>query len=81
MAQSSGSKTDFLKEWALTWLLVIFPVAVPSRPLTPEKFSVPHICARFGPGGYLIKVLPNLPSEGQPTLVEICSMEVSEKQE
>ncbi|XP_060107715.1 protein transport protein Sec16A [Heteronotia binoei] len=49
---------------------------VPSRPLTPEKFSVPHICARFGPGGYLIKVLPNLPSEGQPALVEICSMEV-----
>ncbi|XP_015269706.1 PREDICTED: protein transport protein Sec16A isoform X2 [Gekko japonicus] len=56
----------------------VWPAAeqVPSRPLTPEKFSVPHICARFGPGGYLIKVLPNLPSEGQPTLVEICSMEV-----
>jgi len=37
---------------------------------------VPHICARFGPGGFLIKVLPNLPSEGQPALVEIHSMEV-----
>uniref|UniRef100_A0A803SKK4 Protein transport protein sec16 n=1 Tax=Anolis carolinensis TaxID=28377 RepID=A0A803SKK4_ANOCA len=49
---------------------------VPSRPLTPEKFSVPHICARFGPGGYLIKALPNLPSEGQPALVEIHSMEM-----
>ncbi|XP_054854220.1 protein transport protein Sec16A isoform X2 [Eublepharis macularius] len=48
----------------------------PSRPLTPEKFSVPHMCARFGPGGYLIKVLPNLPSEGQPALVEISSMEM-----
>uniref|UniRef100_A0A7M4FWJ9 Protein transport protein sec16 n=1 Tax=Crocodylus porosus TaxID=8502 RepID=A0A7M4FWJ9_CROPO len=48
---------------------------VPSRPLTPEKFSVPHTCARFGPGGHLIKVLPNLPSEGQPALVEIHSME------
>ncbi|XP_064026928.1 protein transport protein Sec16A isoform X2 [Pogoniulus pusillus] len=47
----------------------------PLRPSTPEKFSVPHICARFGPGGYLIKVLPNLPSEGQPALVEIHSME------
>ncbi|XP_062446645.1 protein transport protein Sec16A isoform X5 [Rhea pennata] len=48
---------------------------VPLRPSTPEKFSVPHICARFGPGGYLIKVLPNLPSEGQPALVEVHSME------
>uniref|UniRef100_A0A674KDM8 Protein transport protein sec16 n=1 Tax=Terrapene triunguis TaxID=2587831 RepID=A0A674KDM8_9SAUR len=48
---------------------------VPSRPSTPEKFLVPHICARFGPGGHLTKVLPNLPSEGQPALVEIHSME------
>ncbi|XP_048669273.1 protein transport protein Sec16A isoform X6 [Marmota marmota marmota] len=48
---------------------------VPSRPTSPEKFSVPHICARFGPGGQLIKVIPNLPSEGQPALVEIHSME------
>lgn len=37
---------------------------------------MPHICARFGPGGQLIKVIPNLPSEGQPALVEIHSMEV-----
>ncbi|XP_039220092.1 protein transport protein Sec16A isoform X2 [Crotalus tigris] len=48
----------------------------PSRPLTPEKFSVPHVCAKFGPGGQLIKVLPNLPSEGQPALVEIHSLEM-----
>uniref|UniRef100_A0A669QQ33 Protein transport protein sec16 n=1 Tax=Phasianus colchicus TaxID=9054 RepID=A0A669QQ33_PHACC len=48
---------------------------VPLRPSTPEKFSVPHLCARFGPGGFLIKVLPNLPSEGQPALVEMHSME------
>lgn len=48
----------------------------PSRPTSPEKFSVPHVCARFGPGGQLIKVIPNLPSEGQPALVEIHSMEV-----
>ncbi|XP_066569129.1 protein transport protein Sec16A isoform X2 [Amia ocellicauda] len=47
----------------------------PPRPVTPEKYSVPHMCARFGPGGQLIKVLPNLPSEGQPALVEIHSME------
>jgi len=52
---------------------------VPLRPSTPEKFSVPHLCARFGPGGFLIKVLPNLPSEGQPALVEIHSMEVTFK--
>ncbi|KAM5328059.1 protein transport protein Sec16A isoform 3-T6 [Glossophaga mutica] len=47
----------------------------PSRPTSPEKFSVPHVCARFGPGGQLIKVVPNLPSEGQPALVEVHSME------
>lgn len=54
----------------------LLPTSAPLRPSTPEKFSVPHICARFGPGGFLIKVLPNLPSEGQPALVEIHSMEV-----
>ncbi|KAJ8339052.1 hypothetical protein SKAU_G00358380 [Synaphobranchus kaupii] len=48
---------------------------VPPRPMTPEKYSVPHRCARFGPGGQLIQVLPNLPSAGQPALVEIHSME------
>ncbi|XP_066222800.1 protein transport protein Sec16A isoform X6 [Saccopteryx leptura] len=47
----------------------------PSRPTSPEKFSVPHVCARFGPGGQLIKVIPNLPSEGQPALVEVHGME------
>lgn len=60
------------------YLFCLQPVlsSVPPRPVTPEKFTVPHICARFGPGGQLIKVLPNLPSEGQPALVEIHSMEV-----
>ncbi|XP_076425324.1 protein transport protein Sec16A isoform X12 [Peromyscus maniculatus bairdii] len=47
----------------------------PSRPTSPEKFTVPHVCARFGPGGQLLKVIPNLPSEGQPALVEIHSLE------
>uniref|UniRef100_A0A8B9VZ59 Protein transport protein sec16 n=1 Tax=Anas zonorhyncha TaxID=75864 RepID=A0A8B9VZ59_9AVES len=56
-------------------LLSFLPTSAPLRPSTPEKFSVPHLCARFGPGGFLIKVLPNLPSEGQPALVEIHSME------
>uniref|UniRef100_A0A8C4U6D4 Protein transport protein sec16 n=1 Tax=Falco tinnunculus TaxID=100819 RepID=A0A8C4U6D4_FALTI len=62
--------------YAGTFLTLAFlPISAPLRPSTPEKFSVPHICARFGPGGFLIKVLPNLPSEGQPALVEIHSME------
>uniref|UniRef100_A0A671XJ51 Protein transport protein sec16 n=1 Tax=Sparus aurata TaxID=8175 RepID=A0A671XJ51_SPAAU len=47
----------------------------PPRPATPEKFSIPHRCARFGPGGHLVQVLPNLPSAGQPALVDIHSME------
>ncbi|XP_026645352.1 protein transport protein Sec16A isoform X3 [Microtus ochrogaster] len=48
---------------------------VSSRPTSPEKFTVPHVCARFCPGGQLLKVIPNLPSEGQPALVEIHSLE------
>lgn len=54
---------------------VILPIA-PPRPVTPEKFTLPHRCARFGPGGHLIQVLPNLPSAGQPALVDIHNMEV-----
>uniref|UniRef100_A0A8C8GEG2 Protein transport protein sec16 n=1 Tax=Oncorhynchus tshawytscha TaxID=74940 RepID=A0A8C8GEG2_ONCTS len=49
--------------------------SAPPRPVTPEKYSVSHRCARFGPGGQLIQVLPNLPSAGQPALVEIHNME------
>lgn len=48
----------------------------PPRPATPEKFTMPHRCARFGPGGHLVQVLPNLPSAGQPALIDIHSMEV-----
>ncbi|XP_072908416.1 protein transport protein Sec16A isoform X7 [Hemitrygon akajei] len=48
---------------------------IPPRPVTPEKYTVPHLCVRFGPGGQLLKVLGNLPSEGQPALVEIHSLE------
>ncbi|XP_070706135.1 protein transport protein Sec16A isoform X2 [Pempheris klunzingeri] len=47
----------------------------PPRPATPEKFTIPHRCARFGPGGHLVQVLPNLPSAGQPALVDIYNME------
>ncbi|XP_035847288.1 protein transport protein Sec16A isoform X4 [Sander lucioperca] len=55
-----------------TW---ITPDQPPPRPATPEKFTVPHRCARFGPCGHLIQVLPNLPSAGQPALVDIHNME------
>ncbi|XP_059213835.1 protein transport protein Sec16A isoform X2 [Centropristis striata] len=55
-----------------TW---ITPEQPPPRPATPEKFSMPHRCARFGPGGHLVQVLPNLPSAGQPALVDIYNME------
>ncbi|XP_066501551.1 protein transport protein Sec16A isoform X2 [Hoplias malabaricus] len=51
------------------------PEQPPPRPLTPEKYSVPHCCARFGPAGQLILVQPNLPSAGQPALVELHGME------
>lgn len=54
---------------------LIFPLA-PPRPATPEKFTIPHRCARFGPGGHLVQVLPNLPSAGQPALVDIHNLEV-----
>ncbi|XP_026152799.1 protein transport protein Sec16A isoform X3 [Mastacembelus armatus] len=55
-----------------TWVASEQP---PPRPATPEKFTIPHRCARFGPGGHLVQVLPNLPSAGQPALVDIHSME------
>ncbi|KAM8827937.1 protein transport protein Sec16A isoform 1-T2 [Spinachia spinachia] len=55
-----------------TW---IAPDQPPPRPATPEKFTMPHRCARFGPGGHLVQVLPNLPSAGQPALVDIHNLE------
>ncbi|XP_053195639.1 protein transport protein Sec16A [Scomber japonicus] len=51
------------------------PEQPPPRPATPEKFTIPHRCARFGPGGHLVQVLPNLPSAGQPALVDIHNLE------
>lgn len=60
-----------------SFFTLFFLFSAPPRPLTPEKYSVPHRCARFGPAGQLILVQPNLPSAGQPTLVEIHNMEVT----
>ncbi|XP_061887163.1 protein transport protein Sec16A isoform X1 [Entelurus aequoreus] len=62
----SGYKADS------TWVATEQP---PPRPVTPEKFTMPHRCARFGPGGHLVQVLPNLPSAGQPALVDIHNLE------
>lgn len=56
-----------------------------AEPKAPMKFYVPHVPVSFGPGGQLVCVCPNLPSDGQTALVELHSMEVilndSEEQE
>lgn len=51
-------------------MLCLFVETAPSR-MTPVKHSIPHACVRFGPGGQLVKVVPNQPAEGQPAIVEI----------
>ena len=52
---------------------------------TPEMFYNPHVTARFGIGGHLVVVLPDVPSMGQCGIVEIHSlcdlMGVSEEEE
>ncbi|KAM9821020.1 protein transport protein Sec16A [Neosynchiropus ocellatus] len=55
-----------------TW---VAPEQPPPCPAATELFTKPHRCARFSPGGFLVQVLPNLPSDGQPALVDIHSME------
>ncbi|XP_066548057.1 protein transport protein Sec16B isoform X2 [Amia ocellicauda] len=42
----------------------------------PLKFSLPHVRVGFGPGGQLLRVSPSLPTQGEPALVEIHSLEV-----
>uniref|UniRef100_A0A671XH12 Protein transport protein sec16 n=1 Tax=Sparus aurata TaxID=8175 RepID=A0A671XH12_SPAAU len=71
-ADASHNYSQYPYPTESTW---IAPEQPPPRPATPEKFSIPHRCARFGPGGHLVQVLPNLPSAGQPALVDIHSME------
>ncbi|XP_021349044.1 uncharacterized protein LOC110447583 isoform X3 [Mizuhopecten yessoensis] len=39
--------------------------------ITPKKHTIPHMKVCFGPGGQLVKVLPNNPVYGQPATVEI----------
>ncbi|XP_041481435.1 protein transport protein Sec16A-like isoform X2 [Lytechinus variegatus] len=47
----------------------------PPERRTPVKHSLPHVIARFSPGGQLIKVLPNVPADGMPAMVEIHNVE------
>ncbi|XP_069050019.1 protein transport protein Sec16B isoform X3 [Lepisosteus oculatus] len=42
----------------------------------PLKFSLPHVRAGFGPAGQLVRVSPSLPTQGEPALVEVHSLEV-----
>ena len=58
-------------ECEILWLFLLYVIAEPTGRMTPEKYTIPHICARFGPGGHLIKVMPNRPKEGQTATVEI----------
>ncbi|XP_048338477.1 protein transport protein Sec16B [Sphaerodactylus townsendi] len=42
----------------------------------PQKFPLSHVPVCFGAGGHLVRGCPNYPTEGQPALVEIHSLEV-----
>ncbi|XP_032660683.1 protein transport protein Sec16B isoform X3 [Chelonoidis abingdonii] len=44
--------------------------------VAPQKYSLPHVPVCFGAGGQLVQVCPNSPADGQPTLIEIHSLEV-----
>nr|KAF6316555.1 SEC16-like protein B, endoplasmic reticulum export factor [Pipistrellus kuhlii] len=67
------------------WRPVKAEADLAADPKAPMKFYVPHVPASFGPGGQLVCVCPNFPSDGQTALVELHSMEVilndSEEQE
>ena len=63
----------------LILIIHVFGLAVtppPPERMTPVKHALPHVIARFSPGGQLIKVLPNVPSDGMPAVVEIHNIEV-----
>ncbi|XP_007667113.2 protein transport protein Sec16B [Ornithorhynchus anatinus] len=46
------------------------------NPTASMKYSVPHVPVCFGPGGQLVRVCPNSPTDGQTALVEVHSLEV-----
>uniref|UniRef100_A0A8C0INR2 SEC16 homolog B, endoplasmic reticulum export factor n=1 Tax=Chelonoidis abingdonii TaxID=106734 RepID=A0A8C0INR2_CHEAB len=45
--------------------------------VAPQKYSLPHVPVCFGAGGQLVQVCPNSPADGQPTLIEIHSLELA----
>ncbi|ELT91611.1 hypothetical protein CAPTEDRAFT_188765 [Capitella teleta] len=54
-----------------------YPVkAEPEEPkrMTPAKFLMPHVCAKFGGASQLIQVAPNKPDEGEPALLNITEL-------
>ena len=46
---------------------------------TPAKFAIPHLRVTLGPGGQVVKLLPNNPADGQPARVEIQDVDESIK--
>ena len=46
---------------------------------TPAKFAIPHLRVTLGPGGQIVKLLPNNPADGQPARVEIQDVDESVK--
>ncbi|XP_069087660.1 protein transport protein Sec16B [Pleurodeles waltl] len=43
---------------------------------TPLKYCLPHVAVCFGAVGQMVRVCPNYPTEGQPAIIEIHSLEV-----
>ncbi|XP_071488787.1 uncharacterized protein [Diadema antillarum] len=74
MAAYDGSYYDQDYSWQQQEEPVSVEPTPPAR-LTPVKHSLPHVIARFSPGGQLIKVLPNVPADGMPAIVEVHSVE------
>lgn len=51
-------------------------LAASPQSFTPLKYSLPHVAVCFGAGGQMVRVCPNYPTEGQPAIIEIHSLEV-----
>ncbi|XP_078498166.1 protein transport protein Sec16B [Lissotriton helveticus] len=51
-------------------------LAASPQSFTPLKYSLPHVAICFGAGGQMVRVCPNYPTEGQPAIIEIHSLEV-----
>ncbi|KAM5237686.1 protein transport protein Sec16B [Ctenodactylus gundi] len=58
------------------WSPVQAGTILAASPKAPMKFYLPHVPVSFGPGGQLVCVCSSSPVDGQPSLVELHSMEV-----